>query len=98
MKLPEPDKALKLYYTRTEINNAEIRDLFGCAQSTATRLKRQVQLEMAKLGVKTWLPGNIDVKTAYAVWKIDVDRLEKQLAKLQKLRAAGIIEDHTHEY
>ena len=92
MKLPDPEKALKLYYTKTEIDNADIRELFDCNISTATRLKNQVRVEMAKAGVKTWLPKNVDVQTAYKVWHIDVDNLEKRLVKLTKLKSAGVIE------
>lgn len=92
MKLPDPEKALKLYYTKTEIDNADIRELFDCNISTATRLKNQVRVEMAKTGVKTWLPKNIDVQTAYKVWHIDVDNLEKRFVKLTKLKSAGVIE------
>lgn len=92
MKLPDPEKALKLYYTKTEIDNADIRELFDCNISTATRLKNQVKVEMAKTGVKTWLPKNVDVQTAYKVWHIDVDNLEKRLVKLTKLKSAGVIE------
>lgn len=92
MKLPDPEKALKLYYTKTEIDNADIRELFNCNISTATRLKNQVRVEMAKTGVKTWLPKNVDVQTAYKVWHIDVDNLEKRLVKLTKLKSAGVIE------
>lgn len=92
MKLPDPEKALKLYYTKTEIDNADIRELFDCNISTATRLKNQVRVEMAKTGVKTWLPKNVDVQTAYKVWHIDVDNLEKRLVKLTKLKSAGVIE------
>ena len=91
MKLPDPKKALELYYTKTEINNAEIRELFSCNSTTATRLKRSVQYVMAERKVRTWLPGNIDVKTAYEVWCIDVEHLEKQLTKLQKLRNSGVL-------
>lgn len=93
MKLPDPEKALEMYYTKTEINNAEIRELFSCNSTTATRLKRSVQDEMAKTGVRTWLPGNIDVITAFKVWCIDVDRCEKHLIKLQKLRSMGVLKN-----
>ena len=93
MKMPNPEKALKLYYTQTEINNAEIRELFSCNSTTATRLKRSVQDEMSKTGVRTWLPGNIDVKTAFKVWRINVDDMEQRLLKLQKLKNAGVLKE-----
>lgn len=93
MNRPDPETALQLYYTQTEITSAEIRTLFACSSGTAARLKKQVLDEMTKRGVKTWYPGNIDINTAYDVWQIDVERMEKQLLKLQKLRRAGVISD-----
>ncbi len=91
MKIPDSEKALKLYYEKTEINSAEIRELFDCNPTTATRLKKQVREEMAKTGVKTWIPSNIDIRTAYMVWHIDVEVLEKKLEKLQRLKKQGIV-------
>lgn len=93
MKRPDPEMALRLYYSQTEINSAEIKKLFSCNGTTATRLKRSVQEKMAEKEIRTWLPGNIDVKTAYEVWQIDVGDLEKKLTKLQKLYAAGVIKN-----
>ena len=95
MNRPDPETALRFYYTQTEINSADIKILFKCCGGTASRLKKQVLDEMAKRGVKTWLPGNVDIVTAYDVWKIDVERMEKQLLKLQRLRRAGVIGDDT---
>ena len=90
MKSPDAEKALHIYYTKTEIGSADIRRLFDCSASTATRLKKEVAKEMAKNQVRTWLPGNVSVRVAYEVWLIDVAELEKKLVKLQKLRNLGI--------
>ena len=95
MKLPNPEVALFIYCTYTEINNAEIRELFSCNATTATRLKKSVQERMAETGVRTWRPENIDVKTAFKVWHIDVEQCEKRLAKLKKLRDSGVIREET---
>lgn len=91
MKLPDAEKALTLYYTKSEIDNADIRELFDCNISTATRLKKQVRAEMAKTGVKTWLAKNVDTQTAFKVWQIDVDALERKLTKLVSLKNKGVI-------
>ena len=91
MQLPDIKKALELYYTKAEISSADIRSLFSCCPSTATKLKKQVKEAMAKKQIKTWLPGNVDIKTAYEVWQIDVEELEKRLAKLNKLKKSQII-------
>lgn len=91
MQMPDIKKALELYYTKTEISSADIRSLFGCCPATATKLKAQVKKAMAEKEIRTWLPGNVDIKTAYEVWHIDVEELEKRLAKLSKLKKSQII-------
>jgi len=91
MKVPDARKALELYYANTEINSSDIKALFNCASSTATRLKKQVLEEMARLGIKTWRPNNVDIIVAYKVWMIDVGKLETKLTKLNKLKNANIL-------
>lgn len=41
MKSPDAEKALHIYYTKTEIGSADIRRLFDCSASTDTRHKRK---------------------------------------------------------
>ena len=91
MQMPDIKKALELYYTKTEISSADIRDLFGCCPSTATKLKTDVKKAMAQEEIRTWLPNNVDIETAYKVWHIDINELEKKLAKLNKLKNAQVI-------
>lgn len=91
MKTYNPAIALKLYYTRTEIGNADIRALFGCASCTATKLKQEVQQVMVERKVRTWNKGNIDIATAYELWGINVESVERRMMRLQKLQEAGIV-------
>lgn len=84
------DKALYIYYAYTEIGNKEIRELFGkMGNSTIAQYKRAVIAQQAEDEVYTSGFATVDTKTAYKVWGIDVEDLERRRDKLQKLGLAG---------
>ena len=83
------DTALRIYYQYPEIGNKEIRELFGgLGNSTIANYKRAVIEKQAESGKLTSQLHTIDTETAYKVWGIDVDNLEKRRVKLQKLGLA----------
>ncbi len=88
---------LEIYYTHTEIENADIQRLFNCASSTATRLKMKAKELMANLTIRTWDASKVNTATAYEAWGIDIEEVEKRLTKLNKLKKAGIIKETTNE-
>lgn len=49
------------------------------------KIKKAVKEEMAKRGVKSWLPHSVNTEIAYEVWGIDIDNFEKRLKKLRTL-------------
>ena len=80
------DTALKIYYTHSEIGNAEIKALFGSLSSaTVSRLKAAVKDEMAKRDMYSYGIYKINTVVAYTVWGIDVMDLEKRRKKLKEL-------------
>ena len=83
--LPPLEKAVKMYYSKTELTSRDIRELFSCAPSTACRIKQQVLEVMAERKVHCWTPGAVSTKIAYETWGIDIDDYEKRLLKLRKL-------------
>lgn len=89
MKFRQPtsiDAALLVYYANTEIGNKQIRELFGnICNSTIARYKKAVLEQQAEDEVYTTGFNTVDTKTAYKVWGIDVDDLEKRRNKLRKL-------------
>lgn len=80
------DTAIRIYYAYPEIDNSQIKELFGIAgNSTLSRYKKAVLDEQAKLGIATMRAYAVDTKTAYKVWGIDIDDLVKRRKKLKEL-------------
>ena len=89
-KILSIDTALRIFYSCSEIGNAEIRELFGnLGNSTIAKYKKEVQKQQVEDNVKTMYLNTINTETAYKVWGIDVADLEKRRAKLKKLGMCG---------
>ena len=88
MKSPDIEKAVLMYYEKTEIGNAEIMELFCVSRQTAGKLKNAVLEEMAKMNIRCWLPHHVNTKVAFKTWGIDIDDFEKRLKKLRTLKGA----------
>lgn len=88
MKSPDIEKAVLMYYEKTEIGNAEIMELFGVSRQTACKLKNEVLKEMAKNNIRCWLPKHVNTAVAFKTWGIDIDDYEKRLKKLRTLKGA----------
>lgn len=73
------------FYEKPEITNADIKELFGTGETQTIKIKKAVKEEMAKRGVKSWLPHSVNTEIAYEVWGIDIDNFEKRLKKLRTL-------------
>lgn len=86
---PNVEKAVFLYYEKTEMSNADIMSLFNVSKSKANDLKKAVLTEMAKEQVRCWAPYHINTKVAFKVWGIDIDEFEKRLKKLRTLRGGA---------
>lgn len=83
MRSPDIEIAVRLYYEKPEITNSDIKELFGTGETQT--IKKAVKEEMAKRGVKSWLPHSVNTEIAYEVWGIDIDNFEKRLKKLRTL-------------
>ena len=86
LKIRDIDTALLVYYENPEIGNKEIIDLFGpMSSATVSKLKQNVRKKMIELEIKPFKAYTVHTKTAFEVWGIDVDDLEKRRTKLMKL-------------
>lgn len=81
------DTALKIFYTYPEIGNKELKELFGQRTSSATieRYKKAVRERQAENNILTNGLYTVDTATAYKVFGIDVEDLERRRNKLIKL-------------
>lgn len=77
--------AVKLYYSKPELETRDIKEIFECSLSTAKRLKDQVKKVQIEKGRLTFSNSTVNTEIAFEVWGIDVDQAEKNLFKLQRL-------------
>lgn len=91
MQAPDVEKAVKIYYSFTEISNKEIKELFSCGANTAIKLKRIAKEKMAEKKTRCWDSKNVDTETAYIAWGLDIHKLEEKLKKLNQLKAKGLL-------
>ena len=83
------ENALRIYYSHSEIGNAEIKSLFGKNSSnTIARLKRYARDEMMQRNVPSFGINKVNTAVAFDVWGIDVEDLEK---RMEKMKALGLI-------
>lgn len=92
-KLPDLHLALRFYWEKSELTTADIRQLFGVSNSTATRMKKPVFEMMASSDppIRTWTANAVNTKTAYEVWGLNIGEIETRLRKLKELEKAGVI-------
>lgn len=82
------EKAVQIYYSKPELSNADIRELFGARSSaTINRLKAKVRAKMAEENIPVWNAQNVDTSVAFSVWGLKIDDLEFRLKKLKELQS-----------
>lgn len=82
------ETALKLYYTKTSLNNSDVQTLFSPKPSSATvsRLKALARDKMVEKNIPSWNGANVETASAYEAWHIDVSDLERKLKKINELK------------
>lgn len=82
------ETALKLYYTKTSLNNSDVQTLFSPKPSSATvsRLKALARDRMVEKNIPAWHGADVETTAAYEAWHIDVSDLERKLKKLNELK------------
>ena len=82
------ETALKLYYQKTELNNSEIRELFGeISNATIWRLKRLAKEKMVERDIPSWNAQCVNTTAAYVAWGLDIEDLEHRYKKLKEISA-----------
>ena len=91
MKVPDLKTAIQIHYQYPAgLGTKQISELFGVSPSTAFNIKKQVLKIMNERNIKCWKSSDIHTQTAYELWGIDINDLEKRYKKLLSL---GIITD-----
>ena len=78
--------AVEIFYTYPELGTAEVKRLFGCSASSATRLKAMATARQKEKGIMTFSNSSVNTRCAYEAWGIDINDLEKRLLKYQKIK------------
>lgn len=90
-QIADIETAIRIYYQYPEIDNNQMRELFGkISSSTAARYKKAVKDEQINRDVKTMCIDAVNTEVAYDVWGIDVVDLERRLKKLKSLGLAQV--------
>ena len=83
------DTALRIYYEKDELDNKDIKELFnGLSDSKAISMKKEVLAEMTKRNIPQFRKHTVNTDVAYELWGINIERLERNRAKLIKLGLA----------
>lgn len=77
--------ALQLYYTRNELSTADIRVIFSCSSTTASRLKKRGREQMELDKVPTWNPNCVNTEAAFRSWGLDIAKIKRNLETLRRL-------------
>lgn len=86
--IPDPETALRIYYSYAELSNAQIKELFNIkSNETVRRIKRAAQDLQDDRGAKVWHAGNVNTEIAFEAWHLDIVRMERAL---RKRRALGL--------
>lgn len=84
-------EAVKLYLTTTAVDNADIRRIFGCGSTTASKLKKLAHEQEIKDGILQPSPYTVNTISAYKAWGLDIKDLKKRYIEHQRLIKEGIL-------
>lgn len=80
------ETAIRLFYERTELDNADIQRLFGkLSSATISRLKRKARDKMVENSTPVWDSRRVNTVQAFSAWGLSIDDLEHRYKKLKEL-------------
>ena len=83
--------AIRIYYEKQFLSNADILEIFGGKHSSAT-IKRLKDLAMEKMladNICVWNARMVDTETAFKAWGLDIASMERRYSKLKKFGFVG---------
>lgn len=79
-------EAIRIYYTKRELRNADIKMLFGnVGTARIVKLKDLARDAMREQDVPTLDNMAVNTNCAFDAWGIDINELEKNYSKLKRL-------------
>lgn len=89
MHTPDIEQAIRVYYSKPEIDRNDIMELWGMSKSSANTFKNKVLAAMAEQDIKSWLPHSVNTRVAFEVSGIDIADYESRLKNLRRLKLEG---------
>ena len=84
------ETAIRLYYEKNELSNADIQMLFGhLANDTVSKLKHKARELMQERNTPVWNASRVNTEVAYESWGLEISKLEY---RWKKLKAMGMEE------
>lgn len=84
-QIPDIRKAVLIYYAKNELRTKDIKELFACCGTVATRLKGIALEYIIENDVVRWNADQVNTKAAYESWGLDIKDLERRQKKLEEL-------------
>ena len=78
--------AVEIYHRHPELGTPEVKKLFGCSSSSATRLKAEVRKQQKEKGILSHSDTLVNTKLAFEVWGFNIAELERHLLRYQKIQ------------
>ena len=81
------DDALILYYSKPELENKDIRFLYGrIGSAKIAQLKELARAVMSEKGIEVLNNSRVNTKAAYVAWGIDIEDVEARQRKLIQIK------------
>ncbi len=86
-QITDIETAIRLYYERIELSNADIRELFGdLSPATISKLKKKAREIMSRENIPEWSAQNVNTEAAFKAWGLDISDLERRYKKLSSIK------------
>ena len=78
-QLVDVRKAVEMYYSRLDLSNADIKELFGeLSRATIAKLKAKAEEQRKEDGVAVWSANRFVTMSAYKAWGLEISDLEQR--------------------
>lgn len=83
------ETAIRIYYERIELKNADIMELFGMnlSRGKIVKMKEAAKVIMDEENIQSYDATAVNTDAAYRAWGLNIDDLER---RLKKLKAYGL--------
>ena len=90
-QIKDIEKAIEIYYSRLDLSNADIKELFGdIGRMKIGSLKKIADGERRRQNGFSWSANRVPTVYAFAAWNLDIKDLEQRAAAMQKFKRRGI--------